>query len=74
LFLVDQYEEFFDLFDNRKLQEKLLKLLKTIDAKKHKVILTIRSDFDGQMRKSPLKEYWNTTHIYRLAAVKKEEF
>jgi len=73
LFLVDQYEEFFDLFDNRKLQEKLLKLLKTIDAKKHKVILTIRSDFDGQMRKSPLKEYWNTTHIYRLAAVKKEE-
>ncbi len=73
LLLVDQYEEFFDLLQKEALQEKLFTLLGTIAPHKHKVIITVRSDYEWQMRKSALAAYWNTAHIYRLAAMDLDE-
>ena len=79
LILIDQYEEIFEFSQATSLQAKLFNLLEKKDEEghrllnKHHLIITIRSDFEWKVRKSPLNKYWKEDHIYRLAPMDLKE-
>lgn len=75
LFLIDQLEELFDTPQKETIEKQLLALLKQVKDHGQKAIITLRSDFEWQMRKSTstLNTLWKKENIYRLAPMDLDE-
>ena len=71
--LIDQYEELFSHPDKEQLQELVMHLITAVQENQQRAIFTMRSDFEWQLKSSPLGEYWEKKRIYRVPPMDLDE-
>ncbi len=71
--LLDQYEELFNLPEQGPVEWQLKKLIETAINRGKKVILTMRSDFEWQLKNSRIGTYWNKKRVYHIPPMDLDE-